>query len=81
MISLDSNLLLYAYNLDSPKHRGALRFIEGLGKQDDVAISEFVLTEFYTLLRNPVVLVAPLSSAEAIRVIAQYRRHSKWALR
>jgi uncharacterized protein len=80
MISLDSNLLLYAYNLDSPKHEAALRFLEGLAKQDDVAISEFVLTEFYTLLRNPVVLVAPLSSAEAVRVIEQYRQHSKWAL-
>jgi predicted nucleic acid-binding protein len=53
MISIDANLLLYAYNEDSPRHKSALTFLTGLAVRDDVAISELVLTEFYTLLRNP----------------------------
>ena len=80
MISVDANLLLYAYNQDSPKHEAAFRFLGQLAQNDDVAISEFVLTEFYTLLRNPAVLVAPLSAGDAVRAVEHYRRHSKWAL-
>jgi uncharacterized protein len=80
MISLDANLLLYAYNEDSPNHEAAFQFLGQLAQTDDVAISEFVLTEFYTLLRNKAVLVAPLSPADAVRVVEHYRKHSKWAL-
>ena len=80
MTSLDANLLLYAYNEDSPQHEAAFLFLAQLGPRDDVAISEFVLTEFYTLLRNPAVLVTPLSSGDAVRVVEEYRQHSKWAL-
>jgi uncharacterized protein len=80
MISLDANLLLYAFNEDSPKHEAAFRFLGRLAQDADVGISEFILAEFYTLLRNPAVLVAPLSPADAVRVVEHYRRHSKWAL-
>lgn len=80
MTSVDANLLLYAYNEDSPKHGAAFQFLRQLAQNDNVAISEFVLTEFYTLLRNPAVLVEPLSPADAVRVVEHYRRHSKWAL-
>src|SRR6266403_1655607 len=44
MISIDANLLLYAYNEDSPRHKSALTFLTGLAVRDDVAISELVLT-------------------------------------
>jgi uncharacterized protein len=80
MTSLDANLMLYAFNEDSPKHEAAFRFLGQLAQDDEVAISEFILAEFYTLLRNPAVLVAPLSPADAVRVVEHYRRHSKWAL-
>jgi len=80
MTSLDANLLLYAFNEDSPKHDAAFRFLGKLSQNDDVAISEFILAEFYTLLRNPTVLVEPLTPADAVRVVEHYRRHSKWAL-
>ncbi len=80
MISLDANLLLYAFNEDSPWHRPSLEFITDLGAQRDGAISEFVLVEFYTLLRNPAVLRHPLDGAEAVAVIQTYRRHPHWAL-
>lgn len=80
MTSIDSNLLLYAYNEDSPWHRAAFAFISGLGLREDVAVSEFVLMELYTLLRNPSVVRRPLSPKEATGVIQAYRHHPRWAL-
>jgi uncharacterized protein len=78
MISIDSNLLLYSYSEASPLHGRAHRFVESLAAVDDVAISELVLVEFYTLLRNPAVLVKPLDAAEAVGVIQTYRHHPYW---
>ena len=80
MTSLDANLLLYCYSQTSPFHQRAREFLEGLALRDDVAISEFVLVEFYTLLRNPAVLVNPLDAAEAVEVVEVYRRHPHWML-
>lgn len=78
MTSLDSNLLLYTYSQASPFHRRAREFVEALAPRSDVAVSEFVLAEFYTLLRNPAVLVEPLGPAEAVEVVESYRRHPHW---
>ncbi len=78
MLSIDANLLLYCYSESSPRHAGAKRFIDEASERDDVALSEFVLTEFYLLLRNPAVLVRPLSAPDAVEVIQSYRRHPRW---
>ena len=78
MISLDTNLLAYAYAPDAPNHAAALDFINSLGERNDVAVSEFVLVEFYRLLRNPTVVAKPLKEAEAASVIASYRQHPRW---
>lgn len=80
MTSLDANLLLYAYSHASPFHARAYAFLDALGLRDDVAISELVLVELYTLLRNPAVLTNPLGPAEAVDVVQAYRRHPRWAL-
>jgi toxin-antitoxin system PIN domain toxin len=80
MTSVDANLLLYACNEDSPRHKSALTFLTGLRVRDDVAISELILAEFYTLLRNPTVVIRPLTPGEAVQVVQRYRRHPKWAL-
>lgn len=80
MISIDSNLLLYAINTASPFHTRARQFLEDLASQNNVGLSELVLVEFYTLLRNPVVLTAPLPAADAAAVIQAYRQHPHWAL-
>jgi len=45
-----------------------------------VAISEFILAEFYGLLRNSVVLKHPLPADEAVEVIQVYRTHPRWRL-
>ena len=49
-------------------------------RNEDVAISELILAEFYRLLRNPAVLKHPLPAAEAVEVIQTYRTHRRWRL-
>ena len=80
MTSLDANLLLYCYSQASPFHAQARSFLEGLSARDDVTVSELVLVELYTLLRNPAVLVNPLEAAAAVDVVQTYRRHPRWML-
>lgn len=78
MISVDSNLLLYAFSAAAPAHGPALAFLQSLADREDVALSEFVLAEFYLLLRNPAVLVQPLSARAASAVIQSYRENLAW---
>ena len=78
MTSVDANLLLFAFSADSPFHEGAQKFLTGLATREDVAISEFVLTEFYLHLRNPSVLEMPLAAEAAVSVVECYRRHPRW---
>jgi toxin-antitoxin system PIN domain toxin len=78
MLSIDANILLYAYSEAAPEHHRALAFLTAQSGNAIVALSEFVLTEFYLLLRNPAVLKKPLSALEAVQVIQSYRQHPVW---
>lgn len=80
MIAVDANILLYAYAVKAKEHASAQGFIQKLSQQPDVALSEFTLTEFYLLLRNPTVLEKPLSAEKAVKVIETYRRHPRWRI-
>jgi len=80
MLSIDTNLLLYAYSEAAPEHDKALAFITSISGSENVALSEFVLTEFYLLLRNPTVLKKPLSAPDSVRVIQSYRQHPRWKI-
>ena len=80
MKSFDSNILLYSFSQDSPFHDRARGLLEAWTPRDDVAVSELVLVEFYTLLRNPAVLARPLSAPAAVEVVRAYRRHPRWML-
>lgn len=80
MLSVDTNILLHAFNEDSPSHRAAFAWITSIQSKEDVAISEFILAELYGLLRNPAVLGHPLAAEEAVEVIAAYRSHPRWRL-
>lgn len=80
MISIDTNILFYAYNSDSPPHQSAYKWLESIQGREDVAISEFILVEFYCLLRNPSVLKRPLPAKDAVNVIQAYRNHPKWRI-
>lgn len=78
MISLDTNLLLYANNQDAPDFNLARNFLQSLADRKDVVISEFVLIEFYICLRNPAILNSPLSATQAVNLIEHFRRNSNW---
>lgn len=80
MLSIDTNILLHAFNEDSSSHQVAYAWLLSIQDADDVAISEFILAEFYGLLRNPAVLQQPLSAEEAVDVIQTYRAHPRWRL-
>ncbi len=78
MISIDAKILLYSYAVASPLHVPARSFLEEFSEREDVALSEFILAEFYLLMRNPVVLEHPLDAAGAAAVIGSYRKHPRW---
>ncbi|MGA7902587.1 MAG: PIN domain-containing protein [Terrimicrobiaceae bacterium] len=77
---MDTNLLLHAFNEDSPRHAPAYAWLTSLHDSEDVAVSEFILAELYGLLRNPAVIKQPLAADEAVEVIQIYRRHPRWRL-
>ena len=80
MLSLDTNILLYAQNRDCAEHPTARAFVVQCADRDDIAICELVLLELYQLLRNPAVLAAPLSAPDAAAVCASWRDNPRWAL-
>lgn len=80
MLSIDTNILFYAANPAAPLHDRALRYLRALAANEDVVISEFILAEFYRLLRSPVVNPDPLTAPEAAALIQSYRRHPRWRL-
>lgn len=80
MLSIDTNILLYAHNHDCPEHRPARAFIEQCAERDDVAICELVLLELYQLLRNAAVLTSPLDAPDAAAVCMAWRNNPRWAL-
>src|SRR6056297_2244833 len=80
MLSLDTNILLYAQNRDCAEHAAAREFVEACIARDDISICELVLLELYQLLRNPAVLSAPLSASDAAAVCATWRDNPRWAL-
>lgn len=80
MLSIDTNILFYAFNEASPLHEEAYAWMSSIQRDEDVALSEFVLAEFYGLLRNAAVLKRPLSGEDAVAVIQTYRNHPRWRL-
>src|SRR5690606_25093712 len=80
MLSVDTNILFHAFNEDSPSHAAAYAWITSIQRDEDVAVSEFILAELYGLLRNPAVLEHPLSGEEAVEVVQTYRSHPRWRL-
>jgi uncharacterized protein len=78
VLSIDTNILLYAYSSAAPQHGAARDFLLRQSARQDVALSEFVLTELYVLLRNPSVLGRPLSAPEAVAAVQAYRAHPHW---
>jgi toxin-antitoxin system PIN domain toxin len=79
MISIDTNILLYAQNQDCAEHAAASAFLRDCADRDDVAICELVLLELYQLLRNPAVVEHPLDAPAATEICQGYRQNARWA--
>jgi toxin-antitoxin system PIN domain toxin len=80
VISIDTNILLYAQNSDCPENERAFDFVVSCGRREDVALCELVLVELYILLRNPAVLQRPLLADQAADVCQAYRQNPRWRL-
>lgn len=80
MLSVDTNILLPAVEVENADHEAAAAFLGSLQGRDDVAISEFILLELYGLLRNLAVLTKPLSAPKAAEVCEAFRAHPRWQL-
>jgi uncharacterized protein len=78
MISVDTNILLYAFDRGCAEHGPALSFLGEHADDPEVAICELVLIELYVLLRNPAVVRRPLSAPAAAEVCGAYRRNRRW---
>ncbi|MEB4592510.1 PIN domain-containing protein [Candidatus Thiothrix sp. Deng01] len=77
MYALDTNLLVYAHNVDAPFHEAAKAFIEKvMNERDDegklaVCIPAQVLIEFINVI-TWTKLESPLSLPEALQIVQQY---------
>lgn len=67
---VDANLLLYAVDAQSPRHREARGWLEGrLSGSETVAFSWSVLLAFLRLSTNPRVFARPLAGERAFDVV------------
>jgi toxin-antitoxin system PIN domain toxin len=80
VISIDTNLLIYARIGNAPWHDAARTFLQEISDSSDVVIAELVLVEYYLALRNPALLDPPLSAARAVAECHAIRTHPRWAL-
>jgi predicted nucleic acid-binding protein len=81
MISIETNLLFHAYNVDSPLHQKAYDRIVSISGDENVVLSEFILAELYCLVRNPIIAKnGALSPGDAVALIESCRRHPRWML-
>lgn len=81
MLSIDTNILFHAFNVNSPKHTISYQWLCEQAMRDDIIISEFVLAELYRLVRNPVVCTTgALSAQQAVELVESYRNHPSWGV-
>lgn len=76
LVSVDTNLLVYAADPDSPYHGMARQFIMGQGER--LILSQLVLVELYMLLRNKAVFKNPYTAKEAAQYCQALERTPHW---
>ena len=80
MTSCDTNILFHACRPDDRHHKRAARFLEDRLDDQAFVICELALVELYTLLRNPAMTTHPLTAAEAVATVEQFRQHPVWRI-
>lgn len=79
MNSFDTNVLLYAVNVDSVDHGACKRMVDqALSEPESWIIADQVWFELYRLIRNQHVLPRPLTAEQAADLVAWYRNRSGW---
>ena len=81
MIIVDANLLLYAYDPDSPHHDASRRWLEDvLSGSALVRFSWMTIWAFVRISTNPRVFVRPLSPAEAHAAVGAWLQQTTAAI-
>lgn len=78
MIACDTNILFPALEASHADHAAARAWLESKVDDESFVLCELVLTEVYTLLRNPVICRQPLSASAAVGVIDNLRSNPAW---
>ena len=78
LIACDTNILLHASNVRSPRHADAASFLGDMSARQDFVVCELVLIELYVLVRNPAVVSNPLGADDAAAVCRQFRSNPRW---
>ena len=79
MVSIDTNLFVYAQNTRCVEHGRARAFLNAC-RDRDIVICELVLVELYLVLRSPAIVSRPLSAKGATAVCMRYRSNPNWRL-
>ncbi len=66
MIIVDTNLLIYAYNRDSPWHAAAAEWLQAVFNSEEVGLPEVVLVGFIRIVTQPRIVPQPISPAQAV---------------
>ena len=75
---IDANLLVYAFDLDSPQHARAKEWLEGVYRSDDlVGLPRLVLLAFIRIATNPRILNKPATPGEALEIVELLSAHPK----
>ena len=79
MLSIDTNLLVYAQNTRALQHDAARAFVTRC-RDREIVICELVLVELYLVLRSAAIVSRPLGATEAAAVCTRYRNNARWRL-
>ncbi len=74
MIFIDTNILVYAHNIDDPFHPKAQEILADFFQANTpkVCLSPQILTEFFNVITNPLKINKPLSQAEVVAALEDF---------
>jgi toxin-antitoxin system PIN domain toxin len=79
VVSIDTNLLVYAQNSRCTQHGAAWAFVTHC-RDREIVICELVLVELYLVLRSAAIVSRPLGATQAAQVCTRYRINPRWRL-
>ncbi len=81
MILADANLLVYAYDPDSPKHEVSRRWLEDrLSGPELIRFTWLTLWAFVRITTNPQIFAHPLSAREAVAAVTSWLQRPNAAI-